>query len=246
MGNEGKSIKSYDSLQGTWDKSDRQNYQNAFWRKCGQIRDDGNLISRWIQKLSADTKNKTFLEIGTWNGLGSTKVFAESLESRNSDYIFYSLECNTDKSEMAAMLYPEYKNIHILNEVLFNKKPLNFDEIYPDYFYIFNHLGMSRKLKINNHWNKIDFENMANCKLFLDRDNLPDIFDVVLLDGGVYTTYFDYQILKNKCNYLLLDDTGIAKNSKIVEIIKDNFTYWDILEEDLSSRNGHLVCKRIV
>ena len=33
MGNEGKSIKLYDSLQGTWDKSDRQNYQNAFWRK---------------------------------------------------------------------------------------------------------------------------------------------------------------------------------------------------------------------
>ena len=240
MGNE------YRSSRAIWDTSDRQNYQNSTLRKDGQILNDDNLISRWIRKLSADTKNKTFLEIGTWNGLGSTKVFAETLESRNSDYIFYSLECNTDKSEMAAMLYSEYKNIHILNEVLFNKKPLNFNEIYPDYFYIFNHLGMSRKLKINNHWNKVDFMNMENCKLFLDRDNLPDIFDVVLLDGGVYTTYFDYQILKNKCNYLLLDDTGIAKNNKIVEIIKDNFTYWDILEEDLSSRNGHLVCKRIV
>ena len=240
MGNE------YRSSRAIWDTSDRQNYQNSTLRKDGQILNDDNLISRWIRKLSADTKNKTFLEIGTWNGLGSTKVFAETLESRNSDYIFYSLECNTDKSEMAAMLYSEYKNIHILNEVLFNKKPLNFNEIYPDYFYIFNHLGMYRKSKINNHWNKVDFVNMENCKLFLDRDNLPDIFDVVLLDGGVYTTYFDYQILKNKCNYLLLDDTGIAKNNKIVEVIKDNFTYWDILEEDLSSRNGHLVCKRIV
>ena len=107
-----------------------------------------------------------------------------------------------------------------------------FDEIFPE--------------DRHDHRNKIDFKNMAKCELFLDRDNLPDIFDVVLLDGGVYTTYFDYQILKYKCNYLLLDDTGIAKNNKIVEVIKDNFTYWDILEEDLSSRNGHLVCKRIV
>ena len=256
MGNEGKSIKLYDSLQGTWDKSDRQNYQNAFWRKCGQIRDDGNLISRWIQKLSADTKNKTFLEIGTWNGLGSTKVFAESLESRNSDYIFYSLECNIDKSIDAANLYSEYKNVHILNEVLFNKMPSDFNEIYPDvvsyeYLINFNHLGITRQRNIrkhgmSDHWNKVDFVNMERCKLFLDRDNLPDIFDVVLLDGGVYTTYFDFQILKNKCNYLLLDDIKIAKNEKIVEIIKDNLTYWDILEEDLSSRNGHLVCKRIV
>ena len=103
-----------------------------------------------------------------------------------------------------------------------------------------------RKHGMSDHWSKIDFMNMECCKLFLDRDNLPDIFDVVLLDGGVYTTYFDFQILKNKCNYLLLDDIKIAKNEKIVEIIKDNLTYWDILEEDLSSRNGHLVCKRIV
>ena len=240
MGNE------YRSSRAIWDTSDRQNYQNSTLRKDGQILNDHTLMSKWLRMLAIDPNNKTFLEIGTWNGLGSTKVFAESLESRNSDYIFYSLECNADKSIDAANLYLEYKNIHILNEVLFNKKPLNFNEIYPDYFYIFNHLGMFRKPKINNHWNKVDFVNMEDCKLFLDRDNLPDIFDVVLLDGGVYTTYFDYQILKNKCNYLLLDDTGIAKNSKIVEIIKDNFTYWDILEEDLSSRNGHLVCKRIV
>ena len=225
MGNEGKSIKSYDSLQGTWDKSDRQNYQNSTLRKDGQILNDDNLISRWIRKLSADTKNKTFLEIGTWNGLGSTKVFAESLESRNSDYIFYSLECNADKSIDAANLYSEYKNIHILNEVLFNKKPLNFNEIYPDYFYIFNHLGMSRKPKINNHWNKVDFVNMEDCKLFLDRDNLPDIFDVVLLDGGAFTTYFEFQMLKDRCNYLLLDDIRNVKNKKIVDIIKDKLMH---------------------
>ena len=97
----------------------------------------------------------------------------------------------------------------------------------------------------NNYRNKIDFENMTNCKLFLDRDNLPDIFDVVLLDGGAYTTYFEFQMLKNRCNYLLLDDIRNVKNKKIVKILKDNPTHWAILEEDWNNRNGTLICKRI-
>ena len=114
---------------------------------------------------------------------------------------------------------------------MFNKLPSNFDEVFPE--------GR------NDRRNKIDLENMTKCKLFLDRDNLPDIFDVVLLDGGAYTTYFEFQMLKDRCKYLLLDDIRNVKNKKIVEIIKDNPTHWAVLEEDSSNRNGTLICKRI-
>ena len=34
---------------------------------------------------------------------------------------------------------------------------------------------------------------MKNCKLFLNRPNLPNI-----LDGGEFITYHEFQILKNK------------------------------------------------
>ena len=242
-----KSIR-FIKLPSLWDTPDLDNYKKSTSENVGQVLDDHTLMSKWIRMLATDPNNKTFLEIGTWNGLGSTRIFVTLLELRNEigklrqvsmlpdakeyfDYTFYSLECNKLKSRTAAAYYSPFKNVHMLNEVLFNELPSNFDEIFPE--------GR------HDYRNKIDLENMAKCKLFLDRDNLPDIFDVVLLDGGVYTTYFDYQILKNKCNYLLLDDTGIAKNNKIVEIIKDNFTYWDILEEDLNTRNGALICKRI-
>ena len=246
MGNE------YRSSRAIWDTSDRQNYQNSTLRKDGQILNDDNLISRWIRKLSADTKNKTFLEIGTWNGLGSTRIFVTLLEFRNElgklrqvsmlpdakeyfDYTFYSLECNEDKSRNAANYYSKFKNVYILNEVLFNELPSNFAEIFPEL----------KPGSRNNALNMIDFKNMAKCERFLDRDNLPDIFDVVLLDGGAFTTYFEFQMLKDRCNYLLLDDIRNVKNKKIVDIIKDNPTHWAILEEDLNNRNGTLICKRI-
>ena len=67
----------------------------------------------------------------------------------------------------------------------------------------------------------------------------------MLLDGGAFTTYFEFQMLKDRCNYLLLDDIRNVKNKKIVKILKDNPTHWAILEEDWNNRNGTLICKRI-
>jgi hypothetical protein len=58
--------------------------------------------------------------------MGSTRAFVEGLKNRTDNYIFYSLECNEEKSAYAAELYKEYKNIHILNEVVWNTEPSNF------------------------------------------------------------------------------------------------------------------------
>ena len=84
-----------------------------------------------IRNLASMVENKTFLEIGTWNGLGSTKQFVDILNTRNDDYIFYSLECNSEKCNDARNLYVAEKNIIILNEVLFNIQPENFYDIFP-------------------------------------------------------------------------------------------------------------------
>ena len=229
MGNE------YRSSRAIWDTSDRQNYQNSTLRKEGQILNDDNLISRWIRKLSADTKNKTFLEIGTWNGLGSTKCFADSLRKRDDDYIFYSLECNKEKSKDAKRLYINDEKIHILNEVIYNNLPDNFYDMYPE----------TQINETYKRWVNVDSSNMKNCSVFLDRTDIPDVFDVILLDGGVFITYFEYHLLKDRCKYLLLDDTNIAKNIEIVKDIKSQPRKWKILEENSKSRNGNLVCQRI-
>jgi hypothetical protein len=214
-----------------WDKKDKNNYENSIKNNIGQISDDS--FSEWIIKLTKDTNNKNILEIGTWNGLGSTKQFVNTLRKRKDNYIFYSLECNKDKCKNAQELYKNDENIFILNEVLWNKEPNDFYSIFPEI----------KTSDLYKKWNEVDLINMKKCKLFLERENLPEIFDIVLLDGGEFTTYFEYKILKNRCKYLLLDDTNVNKCKLIVKEIKNNKNEWEILEENKKTRNGFMICK---
>ena len=216
-----------------WESNDKNNYTLHKQNNIGQICNDN--FSLKIRELAGNIENKTFLEIGTLNGLGSTKQFVDILKNRNDDYIFYSLECNNDKCNDARNLYVAEKSIIILNEVLFNIQPDNFYDIFPQC--------------VNNHtfeeWHKVDMENMKKCNLFLERDDLPEVFDVILLDGGEFTTYFEYQLIKDRCKYLLLDDINVAKCTKIVEEIKSEPKKWEIIEENRNTRNGFLVCKNL-
>ena len=178
-----------------WEQNDKQGFENSKLTFSGQIND--GRFSEIINNFGKNTDYKTFLEVGTWNGLGSTKQFVDELVLRFDDYIFYSLECNTDKCKYAKDLYNNLNKVHILNEVLFKDEPKNFYDIFPQ-------CATNSMFK---EWHRVDMENMKNCNLFLDRKDLPEIFDVVLLDGGEFTTYFEFQIIKDRCKNLLLDDT---------------------------------------
>ena len=214
-----------------WEDCDKQTYTNSLKTGKGQICND--IFSKEIEKYAADINNKTFLEIGTWNGLGSTKAFVNSLSKRKDDYIFYSLECNKDKASHAQELYKDYEKVHILNEVIWNVEPKDFYEIFPQ----------CKTHELYKKWNNIDIINMKKCSLFLERQNLPDKFDVLLLDGGEFTTYYEFQLLKDRCNILMLDDTNTAKCKLIVKELKENPSLWTILLEQ-KIRNGFLIAKK--
>lgn len=216
-----------------WEKNDKNRFEHSKLTNMGQI--NKGRFSEIIKYFAKNKEYKTFLEVGTWNGMGSTKQFTDELVLRLDDYIFYSLECNSDKCKYAQDLYNHLNKVHILNEVLFNSQPDNFYNIFPQC--------------LNNpmfkEWHKVDMENMKKCNLFLERDNLPQIFDVILLDGGEFTTYFEFQLIKDRCKYLLLDDINVAKCTEIVKEIKSEPTKWKIIEENTSTRNGFLVCKNL-
>ena len=78
-----------------WDQPDKDAYNNCTQNNKGQIFNDN--FSKEIELYASNLKYKTYLEIGTWNVLGSTKAFVNGFNNRD-DYIFYSLECNKDKS----------------------------------------------------------------------------------------------------------------------------------------------------
>lgn len=214
-----------------WDHTDKENYDNHKLHSLGQICNDS--FSNEIKKYASNLKYKTFLEIGTWNGLGSTKSFSDGFMNRNDDYIFYSLECNKDKCMDAAKLYTNNDKIHILNEVIWNEEPSDFYDIFPQ--------CLSNNLY--KHWNEVDIMNMKKCDLFLNRQNLPDIFDVLLLDGGEFTTYYEFQILKNRCKVIMLDDVNVDKCKLIVKEIESDAS-WNIVKKE-NTRNGFLIAEKI-
>jgi hypothetical protein len=216
-----------------WDCDDKVGFDTCLLKNLGQINND--IFSQRIREFSKDPVNKSFLEIGTWNGLGSTKQFVDELENRIDDYIFYSLECNSEKSAHAKSLYSN-KKVNILNEVIFNVEPPDFYKIFPQCI----NNSMYKK------WNDIDIINMKKCNLFLDRKELPEIFDVILLDGGEFTTYFEFRILQNRCKYLMLDDINVDKCKLIVKEIEENPDKWDIIEKNTSTRNGFMICKNLI
>ena len=134
----------------------------------------------------------------------------------------------------AIKLYNDNNKINILNEVIWNEEPSDFYKIFP-------------QCLTNNmykHWNEVDIINMKQCDLFLNRPNLPEIFDVILLDGGEFTTYYEFQILKNRCKILMLDDINVDKCKLIVEEIKSDKS-WKIIKID-NTRNGYLIAEKLL
>lgn len=216
-----------------WEQNDKQNYEHHVNKNLGQICNDE--FSNDIQSYASNPANKTFLEIGTWNGLGSTKSFADGFAKRpvEKDYLFYSLECNADKCADAAKLYAANPKIHILNEVIWNQEPADFYEVFPQ-------CASNPTLQ---KWHEVDMLNMQKCAVFLDRPDLPAVFDVLLLDGGEFTTYYEFQLLKNRCKILMLDDVNVDKCAKIVEEIRGD-PNWHILKH-INVRNGYLIAEKV-
>ena len=218
-----------------WTDSELDGFKDCTNNKIGQITLD-SIIGKHLYHYAKSSKYNSYLEIGTWNGLGSTKCFVEGFNNRikDSPYTFYSLECNTDKYLVAKDLYKNMENIHILNEVLLNNMPSDIYTIFPELL----------ENKDYNYWNNIDFQNMENKNLFLNRQNLPKVFDIILLDGGEFTTWYEYNLIKDKCKILILDDTNTSKCKKIKEEIIQNKDIWKIIINS-NERNGILLAERI-
>lgn len=215
----------------TWDNNDFNGFTISCNNNVGQISLNSK-IGEFIYNYALNEKYINFLEIGTWNGLGSTKCFIDAFLQRKTAYNFYSLECNKDKSDYAKNLYKNINNVYIFNEVLFNDIPEDINNIFPELL----------TNKNFNYWNNIDFENMKNKPLFLNRTDIPKFYDVILLDGGEFTTWYEYLLLKDMCKILILDDAKTNKCKKIIEHIKQ-CNLWNIIFES-DERNGVFICEK--
>jgi len=186
-----------------WNESDQIGFKEASNKNIGQFPKNTDLWNVLVE-MARDTQNMTFLEVGTWNGQGSTLAIAEGLRTRNDNFVFYSLECNSEKWEHARKHYIADKQIHILNEVLVRPSLEKISKQFPEIMNKSSTTGYS-------HWATLDHTNSSQCELFWNRHDLPRIFDVIVLDGGEYTTWFEFLETKHRANIFILDDIHSPK-----------------------------------
>jgi hypothetical protein len=123
-----------------------------------------------------------------------------------------------------------------------NIKLLNGRIIEPEEVYWFDHSTIN--LKSDSHaikWYNKDMKFLKNSENVLSE--LPESIDLLILDGGEYTTYPEYHKLKDRTNTIVLDDVNILKCKKIREELLSDSNF-KLLNENLEERNGFSIFQR--
>lgn len=205
----------------TWCPTDKKDFLT---NTIGQITPTGAVGKIIINCLKTNTLQNV-VEIGTWNGLGSTKCILLGLQA-NSNFI--SIESHSEKQQHAIqnlkdILTPTVKLVW--GSILKDTDIVNVVSIFPE---------MLRNPEFQR-WHSIDIENIKKSPYILSE--LPTKIDFILFDGGEFTTYYEFQILFPRCTkFIALDDVNVSKCKHIRNILKANSNWKEI--EYIQERNG--------
>jgi hypothetical protein len=203
----------------------------------GQINLDSNL-GKLIYDIVSRNDIKSIVEIGTWNGHGSTECIRKSIIDNNkSDYVVYSLEIN-ERMYREAIKREFPSNFNILLGRIIEESDLdwmNWDEYFntPEGNY---HLGSKRDWLNDDIINLRSTENIINI--------IPDKIDLLILDGGEFTTYPEFTKIGSRSRFIVLDDTKELKCDRIRKELINNTNY-TIIVDNLYDRNGFLIAEKI-
>jgi hypothetical protein len=214
-----------------WNIEDKNGFEIETSNNRGQINLDQDL-GKVIFELSKEIENTTFVDIGTWNGLGSTKCFIEAMKLNKSSKL-YTIENNKEKFEVAKSLWQDVIKDEELNVVFLNGTLVENELI--DSWIEENNILLTDQQK---YWLHIDKQNSTNL-VNIDCDSI----DILLIDGSEYTGYLELILLKDKCKYILLDDVRSVKNEMSRNYLLSSPDFI-LISEDLYSRNGYSVFKK--
>ena len=206
-----------------WCPNDKNDFMN---NTTGQIT-PYNLVGQTIIKYVKQNDLKNIVEIGTWNGLGSTRCFLLALEGNNTTN-FFTLETNEEKLQIAKknLISLISKNCNFLwGSILKSSDIQNTEQIFPE---------LIRNSEFRR-WNSLDIQNINLSPNVLDK--IPDTIDFLLLDGGEFTTYYEFLILFPRCTkFIALDDVNVSKCREIRRILKLDPKWKEIYH--INERNG--------
>lgn len=186
----------------------------------------GNLICDFVRKPEVFT----IVEIGTWNGLGSTRcveaTMNEQKENNGREYKFYTVESS------GGMYNTAIKNKISDFSTFINGRIVEKSDLLRDGFTEADH----------PKWLKEDEIAYDECPNVYDQ--IPKKIDLLILDGGEFSSYKEFKLLAPISKYIFLDDTfkNTIKFVKIrKEIISGTESGYKVLFDEKNDRNGFMV-----
>ena len=174
----------------------------------GQI-NRGSQLGEIIYDLCKKDYINTIFEIGTWNGLGTTKcIYDAIIDSKKSNYYVLSLESNEEIYNQALNNLPKLNNFDlILGRIIEVEDLFQIDAMGESYYSKVspNDLKKWRNDDINNYRKIPNVFNMV-----------PEKIDLAILDGGEFSSYEEFKKIENRTSYFILDDT----NRYVIVVLK--------------------------
>lgn len=186
-------------------------------------------LGQWISRYAADERFSRFLEIGTWNGRGSTCCFYDGFVKRSTTYSLQSYEISAARVQEARSLWKDVPGIRILHgRVLQDHECPVFaavNSMFPN---------------MSTAWHAEDITNFWSSSYI--PMNAPE---VVLLDGAEYLTHFEFESMKSidSIRVFLLDDVYTDKCPRVFAYLEAH-PEWTCVAKG-KDRNGWAVFERI-
>lgn len=212
-------------------------FRRQFLTLAGQINRTTN-FGEFLYTLAKKGPNR-WIEIGSWNGLGSTKCILDGFHDGNKvDAKLLSFEldpimCGVARENLAS--HPAIARVEFINQKLKSA-----DASTKEYFPATTDIPASEQ---TDHF-FLHYERERS--LFYSSPGYVPVFapEVVLLDGGEYSGYNDWlQVDKSQLKWVCIDDASTFKSRVVVNELKQN-SEWICMYEN-SERYGWAVFKHI-
>lgn len=187
-------------------------------RPNGQISLDSEL-GRLLFAISSLSENKVVVEIGTWNGLGSSTVIAKGIAAGEAHSKAFGLEVDYNRVCQSRRHLRKYDFFTVTHGRIIEVADLD----------------SSSLNDIEKHWFDSDVQNMSAAPNILN--SLPKQIDVLLLDGGEFSSYAEYVALKDRVvRWLILDDVNARKNCRVLKEAVESGDFAQVWKSN--ERNG--------
>lgn len=208
----------------------------------GQILPESN-FGQVLTRLAS--LSNTIVEIGCWHGGGSTKCLAAGLV--RPEQRMWSIDQSPEMVKEARVVNPDERITFLCGTVL---TPEECDPLKPTTLYA-GDSTQGKSLIPQDERLKAAMDEMAHCaKVPNILSQLPEKIDLMLFDGGEFSTRFEFLKLFRRCKVIALDDIrrDIAwKNYQNHQGLMTplNPTGWNLMFHRPFERNGWSVFKRV-